>query len=149
MPYIKGPKMDCTVNNGPYHRFSKWHLKCENILECQLASLPEHQKYKKVIAWSRDFGIDQYVSWCLPPDELILDTSWRMFEEFCTPQSNEVQAHFDLTSFGQGNKSTDEWYNAVQGQVNLAKYPPRNSQNLAQRYFLVFPVWWRICVQNH
>ena len=41
MPYIEGPKMDWTVNDGLHHRFLKWHLKCENILECKLAMLPE------------------------------------------------------------------------------------------------------------
>ena len=41
MPYIDGPKMDWTVNYGLYHRFLKWHLMCENILECELAMLPE------------------------------------------------------------------------------------------------------------
>ena len=28
MPYIEGPKMDTTVNDGLYHRSLKWHLKC-------------------------------------------------------------------------------------------------------------------------
>ena len=40
MPYIEGPLMDWTVNNDLYHRFLKWHLKCENILECKLAASP-------------------------------------------------------------------------------------------------------------
>ena len=44
MPYIEGPHMDWTVNDNLYHRFLKWHLKCENILECKLAALPEHQQ---------------------------------------------------------------------------------------------------------
>ena len=44
MPYIKGLKMDWTVNDALYHRFLKWKLKCENILECELAALPECQK---------------------------------------------------------------------------------------------------------
>ena len=39
MPYIEGPHMDWTVNDHLYHRFLKWHLKCENILECKLAAL--------------------------------------------------------------------------------------------------------------
>ena len=69
MPYIEGPKMDWAVNNGLYHRFLKWPLKCENILECELAALPERQQCKKVIAWSGDFGMDQYVSWGLPTDQ--------------------------------------------------------------------------------
>ena len=34
MPYIEGPHMDWTVNDNLYHRLLKWHLKCENILEC-------------------------------------------------------------------------------------------------------------------
>ena len=41
MPYIEGAKMDWTVNDALYHRFLKWHLKCENILRCELAALPE------------------------------------------------------------------------------------------------------------
>ena len=32
MPYIEGPKMNWTVDDGLYHRFLKWHLKCEMIL---------------------------------------------------------------------------------------------------------------------
>ena len=55
MPYIEGPKMDWTVNDGLYHRFLKWHLQCENILECELAALPERQQCKKVIAWPWGF----------------------------------------------------------------------------------------------
>ena len=50
MPYIEGPKMDWTVNDGLYHGFSKWRLKCENILDCELAMFPESKKCKKVIA---------------------------------------------------------------------------------------------------
>ena len=41
MPYIEGPKMDWTVKDGLYHRFLKWGLQCDNILECGLAALPE------------------------------------------------------------------------------------------------------------
>ena len=41
MPYIEDPKMNWTVNNGLYHRFLKWCLKCENILGCELSALPE------------------------------------------------------------------------------------------------------------
>ena len=115
MPYIKGPHMDWTVNDNLYHRFLKWHLKCKNILECELVALPEHQKCKKVIAWSGNCGMDQYVSWNLPSSELTLDIIWGKYEEYCKPQSNEFQARFNLlTSFCQGNHSIDEWYNAIQ-----------------------------------
>ena len=115
MPYIEGPHMNCTVNDNLYHRFLKWHLKCKNILECKLAALPECQQCKKVIAWSGNCGMDQYVSWNLPSSELTHDTIWGKYKEYCKLQSNEVQARFDLlTSFCQGNCSIDEWYNTVQ-----------------------------------
>ena len=74
MPYIDGPRMDWTVNDALYHRFLKWKLKCENILECKLAALPDHQKCKKVIGWSGDFRMDQYVLWGLSKEEMNLDT---------------------------------------------------------------------------
>ena len=78
-----------------------------------------------------DFGMDQYVSWGLTKVELELETIWSWFEEFCKPQSNEVHARFDLlTSFCQGSKSADEWYNCVQAQINLAKYPPETAKIL-------------------
>ena len=68
--------------------------------------------------------MDQYVSWGLSSDDLNLDTILGISEEFCKLQTNEVCSHLDLlTSFWQGNRSIDAWYNAVQAQVNLAKYP--------------------------
>ena len=73
--------------------------------------------------------MDQYVSWCLPVEELNLDTFWGKFEEFSSAQSNEVRAQFNLlASFKQGNRIVDEWYNVVQAQVNLAKYPPETAK---------------------
>ena len=139
MSYIEGPKMDWTVNDGLYHRFLKWHLKCENILECELAALSERQQCKKVIAWSGDFGMDQYVSLGLPTDQLTLEIIWGKFEDFCKPQSNEVHTRFELlTSFQQGNRSVDEWYNMVQAQVNLAKYSPKTAKILQRDIFWFF-----------
>ena len=89
--------------------------------------LVEKRKCKKIIVWSGDFGIDQYVSWNLTNEELALDVIWEKFEEFCKPQSYEVRTRFDLlTSFRQGESSVDEWYNTVQTQVALAKYPQEN-----------------------
>ena len=76
MPYIEGPKMDWTVTDGLFHRFLKWKLKCENMLDCELVMLPESKKFKKVITWSGDFAMDQYVSWCLPTSNLRLDSIW-------------------------------------------------------------------------
>ena len=64
---------------------------------------------------------------------------WNKFEEFCKPQINDVRARFDLlTSFRQGDKSVDEWYNAVQAQINLAKYPAETAKILHRNIFWFF-----------
>ena len=136
VPYIEGPKMDWTVNDGLYHRFLKWKLKCENILDCELATLSETRQCKKLISWSGDDGMDLVVSWSLTDSELTLNTLWTKFEDFCKPQSNEVRAQFDLlTSFRQGDKSVDEWFNAVQKQINLCKYPSETASILQRDIF--------------
>ena len=98
--------------------------------------LPEARKCKKVVAWSGDFGLDQYISWNLSSEELTL---WEKFEEFCKPQSNEIRARFVLlTNLTQGNRSADEWYNAVQTQTVLAKYPQETAKILHRDIFLCF-----------
>ena len=52
---------------------------------------------------------------------------------------NEVRVQFDLlTSFCQGSQNVDEWYNAVQAQVNLAKYPPETAKILHNDIFWFF-----------
>ena len=114
-------------------------MKCETILECELANLPAKQKCQKVITWLGHFIMDLYVSWSLPKEELTLDVIWTKCEEFSKPQSNEVRACFDLlTSFHQGNRNVDEWYNAVQAQVNLAKYPPETAKIFHRDIILLF-----------
>ena len=139
MPYIKGPCMDWTVNDNLYHRFLKWCLKCKNILECKHAALLECQQCKKVIAWSGDCSMGQYVSWNLPSNELTLDAIWGKYEKYCKPQSNEVRARLDLLmSFHQGNCSVDEWYNAIQAQANLARYPLETAKILHRDIFCFF-----------
>ena len=139
VPYIEGPKMDWTVNDGLYHRFLKWKLKCENILDCELASLSESRQCKKLISWSGDDGMDLVVSWGLHDRELTLETLWTNFEDFCKSQANEVRARFDLlTSFRQGDKSVDEWFNAVQTQINLCQYPPETANILQRDIFWFF-----------
>ena len=131
VPYIEGPKMDWMVNDGLYHRFRKWKLNCENILECKLATLSESRQCKKLISWSGDDGMDLVVSWGLTDGDLTLETLWTKFEEFCKPQANEVRARFDLlTNFRQGDKSVDEWFNAVQAQINLCNYPTETANIL-------------------
>ena len=68
-----------------------------------------------------------------------LDAIWTKFEEFSKPQTNEVRAHFDLlTSFQQGNRNVDEWYNAIQAQVNLVNYSPETAKILHHDIFWFF-----------
>ena len=132
MPYTEGPKMHWTVNDSLYHRFLKLKLKCENILDCELAILPEAKKYKKVIAWSRDFEMDQCVSWCSPTEDLSLDVIWSKCQDFCKPQTYEVIARFDLlTSFRQGKQICPTSLNQSRGtQVNtrIKDHPVRSTQ---------------------
>ena len=83
--------------------------------------------------------MDLYISWSLHKEELTLDTIWVRFEEFLKPQSNEVRSHFDLlTSFCQGNRNVDKWYNAVQAQTNLAKYSLETAKILHRDIFWFF-----------
>ena len=136
MPYIEGPSMDWTVNDNLYNRFLKWTFKCKNILECELAMLSEQRKCKKIVDWSGDFGLDQYISWNLSSKDLTLEIIWKKFEEFFKPQANELRARFDLlTSFKQRDMSVDEWYNTVQTQVSLCKYPLETAQILQRDIF--------------
>ena len=98
--------------------------------------LVKRRKCKKVIAWSGDFGTDQYVSWNLTNEGLTLDVIWQKFEDFCKLQSNEVRVRFVLfTSFRQGERSVHEWYIAVQTQVAVAKYPQETVKILHRDIF--------------
>ena len=130
--------MNWTIDDGLYNRFLKWRIKHENILNCELAMLSGSQKCKKVVAWSGDFEIDQYMSWDLSPEEVCLEVIWKKLEEFCKPQANEIRAIFDLlTSFRQGDHSVHEWYNVVQNQINFSKIPTGNIMNSTKRHILV------------
>ena len=92
-----------------------------------------------MLAWSGDFGLDQYISWDLSIEDVTLETIWKKFEEFYKPQANELRARFDLlTSFRQGDLSVNQWYNAVQTQVVLANYPQETAQILQRDIFSFF-----------
>ena len=70
----------------------------------------------------------------------MLDAIWEKLEDFCKPQSNEVRAKliFSQVSSKETNKSVDEWYNAVQTQVALPKYPPETAKILHRDIFWFF-----------
>ena len=66
VPCVEGLKMDWTVDDALHSRFIGWRIKCENILDCQLAILQENTKCEQVIQWSGAAGLDMYISWNLP-----------------------------------------------------------------------------------
>ena len=126
------------MNDSLYHRFLK-NPKYENILDCELAMLPESKKCKKAIGWSGDFGMDQYVSWHLPAEDLCLGVIWVKYEDFCKRQTNDIRARFHLlTNFRQDNRSINEWYNVVQAQVSISKYPSETASILHRDIFQFF-----------
>ena len=45
-----------------------------------------------------------------------------------------------LTSFCQGNHNIDEWYNVVQAQINLTRYPLETAKILHRDIF-----WFFLC----
>ena len=108
MPYIEGPKMNWSVDDGLYNRFIKWKIRCENILDCELAKSAKKLLHgQEILAWTN-----------------ISHTIWQKYEELCKPQGNELRARFDLlTSIKQDQMSVDEWYNKVQTQIGLCNYP--------------------------
>ena len=111
-------------------------MKCKNIRECELATLSESRQCKKLISWSDVDGMDLVVSWRLTDSGITSETLWTKFEELCKQQANEVRARFDLlTNFMQGDKSVDEWFSAVQTQINLCNYPSDTVNILQQDIF--------------
>ena len=56
MPYTESPKMNWSVDDGLYNRFIKWKIRCENILDCELAMLSEARKCKKVICQMKNYA---------------------------------------------------------------------------------------------
>ena len=65
-------------------------------------------------------------------------------------QTNEDRARFDLlTSFRQGNRSVNEWCNAAQAQVSLAKYSPETASILHRDIFHFFLKDEEFCLHDH
>ena len=82
-----------------------------------------------------------YISWNLHQEEITLQTIWSKFEDFCKPQSNAVCVRFDLlTTFWQGNRSIDKWYNAVLAHIPLCEYPDETAAILTRNIFWLFMV---------
>ena len=131
--------MDWTIDDALHSKFIRWKIKCEKILDCELAIFQESAKCQKVIQWSGGAGLDMYILWALPTEEVTLQTIWSRFEDFCKPQSNAVHARFDLLmTFWQGNRSIDEWYNVVQAHIRSCEYPQETVAVLTRDIFWFF-----------
>ena len=86
--YITGPDLNWTCDDGLYHQFQTWKIKCGFILNGELESLAEEHKCKTLLHWSGDTGLELYQSWGIANKDLTLQNIWDKFEEHCKPQAN-------------------------------------------------------------
>ena len=135
--------MDWTVNDSLYHRFLKWKTKCENILVVNWQCYQKQENVRMLWPGQVILALANIYHGACSKIKLCLEMIWNKFEEFCKPQTNEVRARFDLlTRFKQGDMNVDEWYHALQAQINLAKYPAETAKIL-YRDFLGFSIEMR------
>ena len=73
--------------------------------------LEERRKCKKVIAWSGDFGIDQYVSWNLTNESSSLMSYGKNLKSIVNP--NLMRSELDLTCLPALDKVRDQLMNGT------------------------------------
>ena len=89
--YITGPECNWTCDDGLYHWFQTWKIKCGFILNGDLESLAEECKCKTLLWWSGDTGLEQYQSWGIADKDLTLQTIWDKFEEHGKPKQMNLE----------------------------------------------------------
>ena len=57
---ITGPELNWTCDDGLYHQFHTWKMKCGFILNSELETLAEECKCKTLPCWSGDTGLELY-----------------------------------------------------------------------------------------
>ena len=72
-PFIQGPSMDWTMDDGLYSHFQTWKISCNLILDSELCELSEVRKVNTLLRWSGDFGIKKLKSWQKEPSQLTLN----------------------------------------------------------------------------
>ena len=72
---------------------------------------PESKKYNKVISLSGDFGMDQYVSWCLPAAEVNFDTIWPKYENFGSHK--QMKCELGVTCLQTFSRAIDQWMSGI------------------------------------
>ena len=108
-PFIQGPSMDWTMDDGLYSHFQTWKISCNLIMDSELCELLEVRKINTLLCWSRDFGIKKLKSWQKEPSQLMLNFIWGEYESYCKPQSNELRAKYNvLKKLTQGSLPADD-----------------------------------------
>ena len=108
-PFIQGPSMDWTMDDGLYSCFQTWKISCNLILDSELCELSEVRKINTLLRWSGDFGIKKLKSWQREPSQLTLNFTWSEYKSYCKPQSNELHAQYDiLKRLTQGSLPADD-----------------------------------------
>ena len=136
-PFIQGPSMDCTMDDGLYSHFQTWKISCNLIIDSGLCELSEVRKINTLLRWSGDFGIKKLKSWQKEPSQLMLNFIWGEYESYCKPQSNELRARYDvLKKLTQGSLPADDWMTKLQSQLHLCNYKPEMEEVLLRDLFL-------------
>ena len=136
-PYIEGPKMDWSMDDGLYSRFQDWKLECELILDGELAEVAEARKVNMLIRWAGPHGIKHLKVWQKDKTTLTLKFIWKEFEAYCKPHSNELRARYELfKQLSQGTTPCDDWYTTVQNQLTMCNYQAQTESVLQRDIFL-------------
>ena len=80
IPFIKGPSMDWSMNDGLYSRYKTWKLECEIILDSAYCHVTADCKVNTLLRWSGQFGMQKFQSWGIERKDLTLDFMWTVFE---------------------------------------------------------------------
>ena len=124
-PFIQGPSMDWTMDDGLYSHFQTWKISCNLIMDSEICELSEVRKINTLLRWSSDFGIKKLKLWQKEPSQLTLNFIWGEYESYCKPQSNELHARYDvLKKLTQGSLPADDWMTKLQSQLHLCNYKP-------------------------
>ena len=116
-PFIQGPSMDWTMDDGLYSHFQTWKISCNLILDSELCELSEVRKKE--------------------PSQLTLNFIWGEYESYCKPQSNELCARYDvLKKLTQGSLPANDWMTKLQSQLHLCNYKPEMEEVLLRDLFL-------------
>ena len=129
--------MDWAMNDELFSRFSTWKLECEILLDSVYSGVPENCKVNTLLRWSGQFGLQKFQSWGKERKDLTLDFMWTEFEGYCKPASNILRARYDLLKkLSQNNRPADDWFTALQNQLQLCSYSPETEEALKRDLFL-------------